>query len=166
MPKTSKKRKVAPLTHEPVPARPASWIAEMTNRPAQEWVAAIQREIKIASRPSKDPKHDQTDPQLWVDAIAKAVLATAPKHGQYDENLRTAAVLGYVLLLWHFRCHRAKIHDPRRPIAKRREAYAKWLACAAAVQALPLDEREDGVMFPGQKWESPFAWHATDGTFV
>lgn len=166
MPKTSKKRKVVPLTPDPASTRSLSWIAEVTNRPAQEWVGLIQRAIRKASMPTKDPRHDQTNVSQWLAEVIATILVTAPKKGQYDENLRTAAVVGYILLLWYFRCHRAKIHDPRRPIARRREAYAKWLACAAAVQALPLDEREDGVMFPGQKWESPFAWHATDGVFV
>jgi hypothetical protein len=48
----------------------------------------------------------------WVKRVTKQVIKLALKKGQYDENLRTAVVLGYVLLYWYARCAR---RSRRRP---------------------------------------------------
>ncbi len=118
------------------------------------------------SRPTKDPKHDTADVRSWIWLLAKDVVTSFPKRGKFDENMRAAAVLSLILATWFLRVKRAKCWDPRRPIRLRKQAYQQWLQYAQALALAVADERIDPVVFAGQKWDSPFAPGAKDGTFI
>src|SRR3990167_7963405 len=145
--------------------RVPDWLYETTGRTTAQWVARVQALIRKHSRPSRDPKHDQTDAAAWVAELAVDVMRRFPG-GRRDENLWAASVMGVVLANWYLRCHRAKAMDPCRPVRLRKRAYARWLAVAGALHRGAVDESLDPRHFPGQRWENPWLAGATDGTFT
>ena len=89
-----------------------------------------------------------------------------PKKGAYDGNMRMASVLGFVLVHWYLRTHRAKAFDPRRPVAHRRVALDQWRRFCLCLTNAMLDDGEDARIFPSQRWESPNDPHTIDGFFT
>src|SRR3972149_3977840 len=96
-------------------ARAKDWLREATGRTTALWVARVQALIRKHSRPSSDPKHDQTDAAAWIADLTAEVMRRFPG-GRRDENLWAASVTGIVLANWYLRCHRAKVMDPCRPV--------------------------------------------------
>ena len=98
--------------------------------------------------------------------LARAVRKLFPKRGAYDGNMRMASVLGFVLVFWYLRTHRAKAFDPRRPVAHRKAALDQWRRFCLSLLNAMLDDSEDARIFPSQKWESPHDPFPTDGAFI
>src|SRR5258706_12418582 len=97
--------------------------------------------------------------------LTSEVLRSFAKSGPaYDGNMRLAVCLGLILAHWYARIHRAKMMDPRRPIA-RRDNYPGWLRVATAYQLAFLDESKDDVILKGQPWNNPFWPHKRGGQF-
>ena len=166
-----KKRK----TLRPGPRRtnkPVPWIETVSGKDRKWWVAKVQSLIGKHSRPTKDPNHGYTESEKVIHDLMREVKRHAMPRGgpasvrRYDENMRTAAVLSYVLALWYLRIHRAKSYDPRRPVKHRQAAYHQRQRFATMMFHAIVDESEDAEFFPGQKWESPFDPYPTDGYFV
>lgn len=146
------------------------WLEKRTGRSAAWWVAAVQQAVQKASSPSDDPNHDQTDPNVWVQEVAKLVIDSLPPDNTiefpFDGNMRIAAILGLVLSLWYARLGYAKSHSPSRPVSLRIPSYKNWLTWTQALIDAVFNESEDAVFFPGQEWDFPFGPHAKNGNFV
>lgn len=147
--------------------RPFDWLLDMTGRSRAWWYAYVQSRIAAhtVSNPA-DKDHGMTDANRWLAEVADMAVATMPADGRYDGNMRSALVLSYVLGLWYFRLHHAKIHDARRPIAIRQSAYLQWLDNVSAFALIPVDSSDDAAYFGGQDFESPYSPAAHDGKFV
>lgn len=146
---------------------PSNWLTTQTGHTPAEWFATIQNLIAAASHKTADPRHDATNPELWLKRLAREVRKTAPKSGMYDENMRMASVLGIILVTWSMQTSRAKCHDPRRPVKLRLAALQRRRAALLALLDLALiDEAAGGDYFKGQSWDAPYAEDATDGEFV
>lgn len=160
--------------------RSSQWIEHMTGKDRQWWVAKVQALITKNSKPTKDPWHGTTNTEKMVQDLMKEIKKTyghdfqaktgsrisAMETRRFDENMRMASVLGYVLTLFYARLHRAKAYDPRRPVKLRQVAYQQRHLWSIAMFRAMTDESEDQDHFPGQKWESPFDPYPTDGYFV
>jgi len=147
--------------------RRRTWLHQATGKSPTYWLNLIQREIKKASRKSADPKHDETDVSMWMEALVLKVLELqAGIKGKLDGNMRAAAVVSQILALWFIRVQRAKAYDPRRPIALRKKALVRWADYLTAMQRLGLDESADTRIFQTQRWESPWDPRAHDGDFI
>ena len=146
---------------------PTSWIERVSGMPKTWWVHSVQSLITKHSRPTKNPWHGMTDSSKVVADLVKLVQKRAmPKKGRpYDENMRMAAILSYVLALWYLRLHRAKSYDSRRPVRLRQGAYWNRMDYCQALFRAMVDESEDQIYFPGQPWETPFHPYPTDGFF-
>lgn len=145
----------------------SQWLLAVTGHDARVWVSVVQRAIKRASRPSRDPKHDATNVCLWLDALVRTVRHFAlPRGGKHDENMRMASVLGLILSCWYARVHWAKIHDPARPARLRRQAYRRRQEWLLAIADALTNGALDTAHFPGQRWDVPLWKGAKSGTFV
>ena len=182
-PKTNRKRKISGVAiaerikrHREADDRVARKLAEdgkkdtsqllrMTGKTRLEWVGIIQTAIRRHSRPSSDPDHSETNALKWVHDLAKEVQATAPKKGQYDENMRLASIIALALTYWFSRVQRAKAYDPRRPVVLRRAALQRWHDFWRDMLDGAIFEAEDAELFPGQHWDPPWSEHAIDGHF-
>ena len=145
----------------------ASWLAQATGRSDIAWVAWVQEAIRRASRPSKDPRHDMTNANKWLEDLTRLVVQEVRKTpGYFDGNVQSAAIVAHVLLLWTLRVWRAKAFDPRRPFVRRQASYRAWRKFCLSLNQAMLDEEFDPTHFPEQEWENPFLSDATDGTYV
>lgn len=144
----------------------------MTRKTRAWWVERVQDKIRIHTRPTKDPWHGYTESGAVIESLAREVQRYSMAGGgpgkvrKYDENLRMASVLGYVLCLWYARIHKAKAFDPRRPVTHRRAAYMSRQMFLQAMFEAMIDDSRDAEFFPGQKWESPYDPNPTEGYFV
>lgn len=144
-----------------------NWLEEQTGQSSAWWMATVQRLIgKHSTPPPKGKKHGTTDVTAWLTDLVKMVERRFPPDGQYDENMKAAAVLSQVLALWYLRVHRAKALDSARPISHRQSAYLRRQEYVVALLLAAMDEREDAAYFPGQRWQLPFTPDATSGDFV
>lgn len=153
--------------------RRASYRPKWTRRHALETLTRRERRIPkrrrerlVMQRLAILKQHDTTNVPRWLGAVAAAVGTCKPPGGLYDENMRAAAIFGYVLLLWVSRVQRAKAYDPNRPVKLRQKALERWMTIAAAVSLIFTDERYDAAVFPGQQWDAPFAPQAKSGKYV
>ena len=142
------------------------WVGAVTGKDRKYWVALVQKLIAKHSRPTKDPWHGVTATAKVIEALVKEIVKTYPKQERFDENMRMAAVLSYILATWYARVHRAKSYDPRRPVRLRKDAFMSRQRWAVAMFQTVIDESEDAEMFPGQKWETPWDPNPTDGFFT
>lgn len=127
-----------------------SWLSKHTGRDTGFWIEFIQKKIAEATT-DRD-----TDVKKWLVELSREVELSIPAwRPDFDENIRASAIMGLVLLLWHFRVRRAKCCDPRRPIGARRKAYEERRAFALVVMDAIMDDTYDSLYFPGQDWESP-----------
>jgi hypothetical protein len=139
------------------------------------WLKLVEQTIASHTVPTEDPNHGATDSLAWVADVAQMIEGSWPEGwekmragdpGAFDENMRMARELGLVLCAWYASVHRAKSRDPNRPIGHRRMAHARRILWLQDLIAAVTDDEWDPSVFPGQKFESPFAPGATDGTFV
>jgi hypothetical protein len=142
------------------------WLLNTTGHSNSWWVAQIQQLIAKHSHASQDPNHDATDADGWTRELTQIVLANLPPGGQYDGNMRVAAVLTHVLLLWSVSLQRAKYSDPRRPVAIRMAAARSLLERQHAIFDILTDYSEDSTYYPGQDFRSPFLPEIESGSFV
>ncbi len=146
--------------------RATTWLESTTGRSAAWWMAACQNAISSKSEKSDDPNHDENDPEVFLHDVAHLVTTSLPPDGNYDPNMRVAAVMGVVLCLWKSRCHYSKTQDPHRPVSTRQKSYDQWAEWVGVLVSAVMDERDDPTYFPGQKFEHPAAFDAKDGDFV
>jgi hypothetical protein len=125
----------------------------------------IQKEISKATKKTKDPNHGKTNVRVWSKKLVNEIMKAMPKEGTYDENMRFAATMGFVLVLWYARLHKAKIYDPRRPIKTRQTAYHQWMLFCHSIFNAMMDESLDAEFFK-QHFDPPFSPHAVDGVFI
>lgn len=146
--------------------RATDWLSEKTGRSAAWWMSACQTAITSRAEKSDDLNHDDNDPELFLHDVAHLVVTSLPKDGNYDPNMRVAAVMGVVLVLWKSRVHYCKTQDPMRPVSSRQNSYDQWAEWTQVLISAVMDERDDPTYFPGQKFEHPFSFDATDGEFI
>lgn len=102
----------------------------------------------------------------WIAEVISAIVAEFPKKGMYDPNMRLAARLGTILLVWYTRIHRAKTFDSRRPVKIRKESYESWIANVSYILTALLDDRTDAAVWGNQPWVNPYLKGAKGGKFV
>lgn len=146
--------------------RATHWLEEKTGRSAAWWMSALQTAITSRAEKSDDPNHDDNDPKVFLHDVAHLVVTSLPKDGNYDPNMRVAAVMGVVLVLWKSRLHLSKTRDPNRPVQTRQNSYGQWVEYSQVLMSVLLDERDDPAYFPGQRWDLPYSFSAIDGDFV
>lgn len=143
------------------------WIEQTTGLSDHDWVVTIQTLIGKYSSASDDPQHDQTDVKGWMQELTEFVMKSFPVTGPaYDENMRIARVMSYILALWYSRLHLAKVSDPRRPVSIRRDAYKSRQEWLDTLFHAITDIQHDPSYFPGQQWEHPFSLESQNGDFI
>jgi hypothetical protein len=147
-------------------ARPHDWLAHETGRSLPQWLRYVEDRIAAHTTPPDDPNHGHTDSSWIADLVLEIKrLGTIGKR-PFDENMRISRITGLILCAWYAHVHRAKVMDPRRPIALRREAYERRQSWLAELALALHDERHDPELWPDQEWESPFLPNARNGDFV
>ncbi len=146
--------------------RATTWLESTTGRSAAWWMAGLQFAISSKSEKSDDPNHDENDPEVFLKDVAHLVVTSLPPDGNYDPNMRVAAVMGVVLCLWKSRVHLSKTRDPNRPVQTRQKSYEQWVEFGQVLMSVVIDERDDPAYFPGQAWDLPYGFDAKDGDFV
>lgn len=140
-------------------------LKHLTGKDEVWWFKRVQYQI-VRSAIGPKRKGHQPNTLDWLDAIKGDIVKYAFKGGVYDGNMRMAVLMGLILTGWYARLHRAKIHDPRRPLKIRQKAYEAWLQLAQESIFIWVDESRDGERFPEQPWNSPFMKGAKSGKFV
>ena len=147
-----------------------SYIEEKTGHDAHYWIMYIQglieRHSGTAATKGKAKGHSTTD-NRWYDKLRKQVQKCIKRSakGSYDGNMATASIMGYILILWYTRLHRAKTMDPNRPVKHRLMAHAGLFLYRSAVAQLVINDIPDMESF-NQEWDCPFDDDAKDGDFV
>ena len=139
-------------------------LTELTGHDQRYWFARVQALIGKHTTRRKGARHGRTDASAWMRDLTKEILASFPKDGQYDGNMRLAVCGSLILAHWYARVHRAKMMDPRRPLA-RSEILERWIAVATEYGRIFLDESADPELLE-QPWNNPFWPHRRGGKFV
>ena len=153
------------------------YLLEKTGQSTAYWMARIETLIAQHSEPITDEAvrarlreadidpdaHQANEPVRWLVQIGDELRHAMPVNATYDGNMWMAATMGQVLSIWFARLSYAKSHDPARPLADRRAGYRKHLEFVGALSLALVDEQQDPVFFPKQRWQHPHAGEARSG---
>lgn len=132
------------------------------------WISTIQGKISKNTKPTKNPKHGQTDSKKVFKELIDLIERSFPKEGRekYDGNMRMASLLSLVTALWFVNVQRAKILDPCRPIRLRKKASKALLHYHISMVKILMEDQNLAAYFPSQNFDYPFSPDAVDGDFV
>lgn len=144
-----------------------AFLTGYTGRDAEWWVLFVQQRIEVGFRLNPnpaDPNHPLFDEGWLRDVLNEALDRTRSPGG--DPNIALGAVLAVVFSAWAARIARAKSYDPNRPLDLRRRALYRQAGMVAAIIDAAIDEGQDHLYFPKQKWNPPHGPQAEGGSFV
>ena len=135
-----------------------TFIEDRTGYFLEDWIETIQH---LISRSTEDRKTDLS----WLHNLVTRFLECKKPRGIYDRNMWACSTLGYILIAWYIRIHKAKSYDPERPIKNRKKALKQWRSFILQIQDLIINESADHKLFPDQKWDNPYLPDAINGDF-
>lgn len=138
-----------------------------------DWLRFVEELISLSTTPpmktGKHKGHGHTDVSKWVQALHVSVqgyIAATSKGKPYDGNMRTAALLGAILVTWYANVHRAKSYDPNRPLAIRRRAARQRREYLRALFEAVNDDTLMAKVWGHQEFNVPHGKAARGGRFV
>ena len=141
--------------------KPKTWLQTQTGKTDRWWLKRVGDLIAANS----NHVTRVSDVAAWSKLLVEEVVERTEVPPGSDGNMLHASVLGYLLTKWFVRLVRAKSYDPRRPVKVRRLMMRRLAGYCQEVTGFMVDESEDCVHFPKQKWDPPFAPGAKDGRF-
>lgn len=139
------------------------WLEKETGYSLEWWFRFVQESVVKNSSPSEDPKHDETDTRKVIEALTSLVCNCPPMSGRYDENMRVAMLLSFILGSWFVKICKGKSLDPKRPLQDRARGYKRVSDFVGEFLRGCLDDRDLPLLL-GQEFELPGP-RGRDGSF-